>query len=168
MKAQLLLVAASMCLSGSAWSQGCPAGIPSAGNPACIPPDRENSPYYHDSSGTAATTPQARWKLTWGAIAIDSFSGDVGTAVGKFSKGDAKHDAMDRCSAQGARKCESVLSYQNQCAVIAWPQVIGYGVIVQGGPSVAVASKIALSTCKANGVACKIVYSDCTKPVLVQ
>ncbi|WP_082638598.1 DUF4189 domain-containing protein [Lysobacter antibioticus] len=144
--------------------------MPSAGNPQCIPPSAwpQNAP----AQQSAPAGPS--WKLTWGAIAIDLDSGDVGTAVGKLNKRKAEREALDRCQANGARGCKKVLfSYQNQCAVIAWPAVVGVGagVIAQSGATVAAASEIALKRCAGTSVGdsgkCRIVYSECSDPVLV-
>lgn len=150
-------------------AQGCPAGIPSAGNPACIPQDRENSPYYQGGQGQGL---EPRWHLTWGAIASDSGTGDIGVAVGKYSKVDAQREALERCADHGATKCKVLLAYHNQCAAIAWPtkngDLVGGTSVTRGGPSVEDASAGALSSCAAKnyGGLCKIIYSDCTKPVL--
>jgi hypothetical protein len=143
--------------------------MPSAGNPQCIPPSAwpQNGP-----AQQAAAKPA--WRLTWGAIAIDLDSGDVGTAVGKPSKRKAEREALDDCEASGAKGCRQVLfAYENQCAVIAWPAVVGVGagVIAQSGATVEAASEIALKRCAGTSVGdsgkCRIVYSECTEPVLV-
>ncbi|MBA2677751.1 MAG: DUF4189 domain-containing protein [Ktedonobacteraceae bacterium] len=176
MKVQSALVLLLLSLSGSALGQACGAGIPSAGNPACIPPDRESSPYYQGSYGSVSpSAPRGHWQLTWGAVAMSVNNlGDVGVTVGKFSKREAKRDAIAKCEALGGNKCYLELAYQNQCAVIAWASehavAVPGAVIVQGGPTIEVASRLALPSCikLRNGRDCKIIYSDCTKPVLVQ
>ncbi|MGN7918908.1 MULTISPECIES: DUF4189 domain-containing protein [Lysobacter] len=165
----LVLTGLSAFFAGPALAQ-CPAGIPSGGNPSCIPP----SAWPQNAPAQQAVPAPPSWKLTWGAIAIDLDSGDVGTAVGKPSKRKAEREALDRCQASGATGCKKVLfSYQNQCAVIAWPAVVGVGagVIAQSGASVAAASEIALKRCAGTSVGdsgkCRIVYSECSDPVLV-
>ncbi|WP_237051808.1 DUF4189 domain-containing protein [Lysobacter antibioticus] len=147
----------------------CPAGIPSAGNPQCIPP----SAWPQNAPAGAAAPAGPTWKLTWGAIAIDLDSGDVGTAVGKASKRKAEREALNRCEASGAKGCRQVLfAYENQCAVIAWPSVVGVGagVIAQSAATVEAASEIALKRCVGTSVGdsggCRIVYSECSEPVL--
>ncbi|MGO0999358.1 DUF4189 domain-containing protein [Lysobacter sp. CA196] len=171
MKAISFFVFASLsALFSSPVSAQCPAGTPSAGNPQCIPPSAwpQNAP-----SQQAAAEP--KWKLTWGAIAIDPNTGDVGTAVGSFSKRKAEREAIARCSANGAGDCKKILfAYENQCGVVAWPSAPGKsgGIIAQSGPTVAVASEVALKRCAGDGRSdsgvCEIVYSDCTKPVLIR
>lgn len=158
----------------TALAQGCPSGIPSGGNPMCIPPNVEGSPYY--SAPAAQEVLRSQWQLTWGAIATDSETGDVGVVVGEFSRSKAKRKAMSRCAADGARKCKVELAYKNQCAVIAWPsengQPVGGGAsVIQSGPSVAIATELALKACTAERGGrdtCTIIYSDCTIPVLVR
>lgn len=171
MKTRCLAGLATLC---SLWSPvaaaQCQAGMSSAGNPQCIPP----SAWPQNASAQQATPAGPSWKLTWGAIAIDLDSGDVGTTVGKPSKRKAEREALDRCEASGAKGCRQVLfAYENQCAVIAWPSVVGVGagVIAQSGATVEAASKIALKRCAGTSVGdsgkCRIVYSECTEPVLV-
>jgi hypothetical protein len=174
MRTILLAFLLLLILTKSAWAQGCPAGIPSAGNPACIPPDRENSPYYQSGYGSAQPSiPQSHWQLTWGAIAADE-TGSIGVAVGKFSKREAGLEAMTRCAEGGAKNCKLALAYHHQCAVIAKPiengQLIAGTVILRGGPTIEDATQGALASCVSarGGGQCKIIYSACTKPVLVQ
>jgi hypothetical protein len=166
MKALTHAMLAMLTLSAQAWSQNCPAGIPSAGNPACIPPDHSNSPYYQGDSGRKS----ARWKLTWGAVAVDVAVGDIGVSKGEMSKRRASNAAMERCEKHGAKNCKLILAYQNQCAVVAWPTVVGGTPIVQSGPSIEVATSLALPACssRSNGRECYVHYADCTSPVLVQ
>jgi hypothetical protein len=148
----------------------CPAGTPSAGNPQCIPP----SAWPQNAPAQQAVPAGPSWRLTWGAIAVALSTGDIGTSVGKPNKRKAEREALDRCAENGASDCKKLLfSYENQCAVIAWPTVLGQGanVITQGGPTVEVATDLALRSCEGgsgNRMGCKIVYSECTKPVLVQ
>ena len=101
--------------------------------------------------------------------------GDVGVTIGKFSKREARRDAITKCEALGGSKCELILAYHNQCGVIAWPSlegkaIGGFPAIVRSGPTIVDASQGALASCSAAraGGECKIIYSDCTKPVLVQ
>ncbi len=158
-----------------AWSQDC-GGMPAA-NGVCIPSDSPTSPLYStygDQNSAYNIAHQSRWRLTWGAIASDKNSGDIGVIVGKFSAHAAKNEAMQRCGQHGATSCKIDLAYQNQCAVIAWPsqddKLVGGVVVTRGGPTIDDASQGALATCSAarKGAKCKIVYSDCTRPILVQ
>lgn len=165
----LLVLSSWTC---AVWAQSCPNGIPSAGNPGCIPPGNSASPYYQNYPASRPNAPH--WQLTWGAIASDE-SGDIGVAVGHFSRGKAKRDALEKCATYGAKNCKINLAYKNQCAVIAKPahngESIAGTVVVQGGPSIEVASTLALSTCaeeRGGSGECKIIYSDCTRPVLVR
>ncbi|WP_082647826.1 DUF4189 domain-containing protein [Lysobacter antibioticus] len=170
MKAVNLLVLTGLCafFADPALAQ-CPAGIPSGGNPSCIPP----SAWPQNAPAQQAAPAPPNWKLTWGAIAIDPISGDVGTAVGSSSKRRAEREALSKCAANGASGCKKLLfSYENQCAVIAWPSVPGATIITQGGPTVEVASDLAMKSCIGNSGdnsrGCRIVYSECTKPILAQ
>lgn len=170
MKVICLSLLTGLCLSwaGSASAQ-CQAGIPAAGNPQCIPP----SAWPQNAQPSQAATTEPRWQLTWGAIAIDLSTGDVGTSVGKPTRKKAEREALARCAKHGASECKKLLfAYENQCAVVAWPDVPGQGtnVITQGGPSIEIASGLALRSCEGDsgtGRGCRIIYSECTEPVLI-
>lgn len=72
----------------------------------------------------------------------------------------------------GGRNCKVTLTYEHQCAVIADPVEDGfyprYGTEM-GSATIEIASERALERCseKNNGRECKIIYSNCTSPVLV-
>lgn len=175
MKNKFLFAVLSLGISSPAWSQDC-GGMPAV-NGVCIPPDSQTSPLYStygDQSSGQQVVRQPHWRLTWGAIASDKNSGDIGVIVGKFSAREAKNQAMQRCGQHGATRCKIDLAYQNQCAVIAWPsqddKLVGGIVVTRGGPTIDDASQGALATCSSanEGAKCTIVFSDCTKPVLVQ
>lgn len=173
MKINMLTAIFFLLACNQAMSQSCPAGIPSAGNPLCIPQDNENSPYYQRP--LLRKPPTQRWQLTWGAVAMSaSGDGGVGVSVGKYSQSDAGNEAISQCELISEATCKLVLAYHNQCAVIAWPSrdgdPVGGETIVRGGASIDVASNGALAACRDlhDGNDCKIVYSACAKPVLVQ
>lgn len=172
MKTKFLLVAILLGQSGAAWSQDC-GGLPAV-NGVCIPPDSPTSPLnstYGNQESVQTQTYQSRWRLTWGAIAMDE-AGAIGVAIGIFSKRSATRKAMDNCATEGAKHCKLVLAYENQCAVIAQPSQSGESIsgtaVTRSGPTIEDASQGALASCSAarDGGECKIIYSDCTKPVL--
>jgi hypothetical protein len=174
MKASLLFTVALLSASRFAWGQDC-GGMPAV-NGVCIPPDSSTSPLNSSYGIQGSAQPQLRqshWRLTWGAIAI-SKSGDIGVVIGKVSARGAKREAMAQCGTEGALDCKLALVYQNQCAVIAKPSqqgsLIAGTVITGSGPTIEETSQEALASCSAahGGGECKIIYSDCTKPVLVQ
>ncbi|MCI4566751.1 DUF4189 domain-containing protein [Lysobacter sp. CFH 32150] len=150
-----------LALNGVAWGQtACPGGV-SPGDPRCGP-----------SPNASVPLPRGpQWQLTWGAIASDSTTGDVGTTVGHLSRGEAKREALNKCAAGGAKKCRVVLAYKNQCAVYVAPTEKGESVagvaFAQGGPSIDVASQLGMSACREarGGGECSVIYSDCTRPV---
>lgn len=162
--------AAMFCIFWAGYASAqCQAGMPSAGNPQCIPP----SAWPQNRPAQQAAPAEPHWQLTWGAIAIDPIGGDVGTSVGHFTRKKAERDALKRCAASGASGCKKLLfAYENQCAVIAWPSIPGATIITQSGSTVEVATELALKSCIGDDVnnsrGCRIVYSECTKPVLVR
>jgi len=147
-----------ICITASvtAFSQ-CAPGIPGAGNPGCIPPDVPGSPggQYQEPQ----PIPQALWESRWGAIAIDSSTGEAGTVTGRRSESEAKSDALRDCTSQGAKSCKIDLTYHDQCAAIAWGTG-HYG--AAGGPHESDAKKEAMQGCEVGASDCKIVYSDCS------
>lgn len=142
----------------------CPQGV-TPGSQQCLP----------SKSGAVNVAPaprQLRWKLTWGAFALDNEAAVIGTSTGEFSKRSAVRTAMDKCAASGGRECIITLTYKNQCAVIAdhidrdkQPRFGSHA----GGPTIEDASRTALDSCyEKNGRSrCEIIYSNCTRPVLV-
>lgn len=150
------------CLYASmAWAQ-CAPGVPSAGNPGCIPPDQSNSPYYQENSNQQATPrQQAVWADRWGAIAIDSETGGAGTVAGRTSKADAVQAATSDCMKHGATHCKVELAYYNQCAAIAWGST-QHG--VAGDASESLAQSAAMKYCRDGAADCKVVYSACSLP----
>lgn len=170
MKYQILVTISLLLVADSVFAQyvigdtkyTCPVGA-AWNDPGCI---REPAEQGVDGgqSQTNSPKPLGKWETTWGAIAIDPAVGDMGTVVGKRTEREAKREAASLCAKHGATRCE-VMSYHNQCGVVAWPSVVGARVTMQGGPTIQVASQLALSECNSRvGANCRIVYSDCTKP----
>ncbi|WP_157935111.1 DUF4189 domain-containing protein [Xanthomonas prunicola] len=53
---------------------------------------------------------------TWGAIPGFDATGEVGTAVGKFSESDAREAMIRQYALGGEGDCKVDLTYRNQCA----------------------------------------------------
>ncbi|WP_150116013.1 DUF4189 domain-containing protein, partial [Xanthomonas phaseoli] len=117
------------------------------------------------------------WIKTWGAIAMGSIDSitSYGVNTGKLSKAEAEKDALRRCASHGETNCRIGLSYENQCAVIAEPQIngkpfsTGFSRFI-GAATIAEASEYALDKCEQDnknspGAQCKIVYTACTEPI---
>ncbi|PPT19758.1 DUF4189 domain-containing protein [Xanthomonas arboricola] len=149
---------------------GCPAGqypIGGQGAITCAP--------IPQGSVQQKSRPSGKWIKTWGAIAMGSIDSTTSYEVtsGKSSKSEAEQDALRRCASHGEDNCEIALSYENQCAVIAEPQIDGKPlskgfVRFTGAETVSKASGIALRNCKSENsttanVECKIVYKNCTE-----
>ena len=67
----------------------CPQGV-TPGSSQCLPTG--------GAQQSQPPVPKPRWRLTWGAIAMSSRTGEVGTSVGRFSKREATREAMEKCS----------------------------------------------------------------------
>jgi Domain of unknown function (DUF4189) len=151
-------ILSAICIATSTTALGqCAPGIPGAGNPGCIPPDVAGSPgrQYQPPQSTHHTL----WESRWGAIAIDSNTGEAGTVTGRRSESEAKKDALRDCTSQGVKSCKIDLTYHDQCAAIAWGSG-HYG--AAGGPYESDAKKEAMRGCEVGASDCKIVYSDCS------
>lgn len=167
----MILSLLGVCSFAHAEGGTCPPGYypqGGQGTMGCAPiPNHEGSA----NESAPISRPQGHWRLTWGAIAMD-YSGDIGVAVGERSENDAKREALARCANWGAKNCKFTLSYNNQCAVIVKPmqngEVVAGAPIVQSGPSIEAATRLATSACvkKNDSEECKVIYSNCTKPVL--
>ena len=164
MNLKLMLLVACWSASGLAVAQGCPAGIPSAGNPGCIPPDQSNSPYYQ-STGGSVSAPAAKWETRWGAFAIDMKAG-LGTSKGMRSKRAAQSAAISACRDKGGQSCKIQLAYFNQCGVIVQGEA---GFNVASADTLERATEIGMKGCSAAGDQnCTVYFSECSPAELVR
>ena len=61
-------------------------------------------------------TPPPKWASRWGAIAIDSDKGVLGTTTGITDKSAAEQGAIADCRAKGGITCTLEIAYDNECA----------------------------------------------------
>jgi len=164
MKKLFLLAALGGMPLLSAWAQ-CGNGVPSAGNPGCIPPDQINSPYYQ---GGGNSPPPAVWESRWGSIALCSTVGRFGATENKSSRSKAEQEALGICTKKGGIDCKIVISYDNECG--AFFQKIGGGWTTAAAMKTkALAESAAMKSCEEHtGAKCEFVYSGCSMPVRVQ
>ncbi|WP_407315358.1 DUF4189 domain-containing protein [Pseudomonas sp. nanlin1] len=134
----------------------CPAGV-APGSPQCGP-----------DSGTSRGEPPAprytgEWIKTWGALAKNA-GGDVGFAMGKYSKKEAESEAVQRCESFDSGSCKVFEVIYNQCVAAATPPSGATGVAVAGSKERA--SELAKETCeKTSGQSCRTILAECSKPV---
>lgn len=153
--------------STQAWSQ-CAPGVPSAGNPGCIPVDRPESPYFHGNPDQLRNQKQAEdqvWSDRWGALVIDNDTGEAGLVANRNSKSEAIDDAMAACRKNGSQNCRLRIYYYNQCAAVAWGS--GYNDVARA-PTQEKAESNAMKECKKGADDCVIAYSECSLPVRVR
>lgn len=131
----------------------CQAGIPSEGNPHCIPPE-----IYQ---GQRVAEPQApKTKRRWAALAIgESATGSViGQVVDVASERHALRAAAADCKRQGGAQCKSV-AFSETCAAIAWA-TDRYAIESAANRDRAAAS--ALAACEGiGGEDCRVFHSLC-------
>ncbi|MGN7918909.1 MULTISPECIES: DUF4189 domain-containing protein [Lysobacter] len=159
MKAACLVLLGVFALSPAAKAQ-CPAGIPAAGNPSCIPPNAwpQNAPVRQDPS-------PSRWESRWGAIATDAPKAVLGTSTGMKSKRQAEAQALSQCRKRGGKNCVLDVSYFDQCAIL----VTGdkkYS--VHTAATVDRASELGMRQCSNDDVNCRIHYTNCSPPELMR
>lgn len=150
-------------ISASALAQNCPNGIPSGGNPLCIPPDQPNSPYYNGAP--TSSSQKVAWAARWGAIATDVSKRALGGATGLSSKRKAQKAAIAACQVNGGVACKIDVAYVNQCAVI----VTGDNRYVTAhAPNIGEATSIGMERCGREDVNCRVHYTDCSYPEQVR
>lgn len=164
-KHPLMLFALTILLSSTSHAQ-CAPGIPSAGNPGCIPPDQANSPY--SQSAVPAALPAAKWADRWGAIALDDETGKLGTVSQSSAKGKAESQALERCADAGGTSCKIVMTYTNQCVAVAQVST-GGPVHVKSGPYLNETEDAVQKKCASDGNGkCQVFYSKCSYAERVQ
>jgi len=113
--------------------------------------------------------PQAkgRWYERYGVIVQSKSTSVVGVAAGNETPQGALAEAQQMCGSDGAKDCEVVITYENQC--IAWlvPGADGggsrFGYAV--GATAKEAEKNARKICvDATGKKCKTFYAACSLP----
>lgn len=137
----------------------CAPGIPSAGNPGCIPPSQPNSPYYQPPvEPGSAPAPQPAWEDRWAAVAVDDATGTAGVSTGKLSKGDANRAAIADCRTDGAQGCKILISYYSQCVALAQAKDAGM-IYAVTSPRLDEAKAGSLQKCGKDS--CSVVYTNC-------
>lgn len=150
----------TFALNGNSVHAQCAPGVPSAGNPGCIPPNAPGSPYYQDQAPSPRSIPQTvKWSSRWGAVAIDDESGRGGTVEDRESEGIARDIATDLCRKNGGNNCKVLIAYHDQCAALA--QTLGGGkIFATSAVNSQKAERMALDNC--NSDRCAIIYSKCS------
>jgi hypothetical protein len=172
MKLNLLFILVLIFTSDIALAEGgCPLGqypIGGQGAVACAPMPTENS--------QPKARPIGKWIKTWGAIASGSVDAVVnyGVSTGKISKSEAEESALAECSSHGEQNCKVKLTYRNQCAAVATPQINGKPAIgtvnFVGRENILMAESDALSACRKDNpqAQCDIIYKNCTQQIFQQ
>lgn len=172
MKLLLLPTMMLLLIGGEAFAQNCPSGIPSAGNPQCVPPPNvPGSPLYRPNPGqnqSIPRAPQARWMSQWGAIAIDAPMSKMGVAEGKTNRKDAERAALAACRAKGgeAGECKkNLVVFGNSCGVVAWGESY---VSLRSEGTRELAASGAMKECSQHSADCQVYYASCSYPLLIQ
>ncbi|WP_414675273.1 DUF4189 domain-containing protein [Luteibacter sp.] len=159
---------ALLSLHAGVASAQCAPGIPSAGNPGCIPPNQQSSPYYQGQTDVEAATPvevPARWADRWGAISLDDVDSKAGATIGKASEREASRGALAVCKEHDGSHCEVVITYHNQCAAVAQKDTGGLAGLASAA-SIDEAKELAIRKCSDN--TCRVIYGACSYAEQVQ
>ena len=158
-------------LSGNVAAQ-CGMGIPSAGNPNCVPPGMPGSPYVtapqNNSRQPVYQQPiiiKHEWADRWGAMVVDNVHPVTGFSTGAPSKNDAMRLAKADCLNKGGGECDNLFAYRNQCAVMI--AVKGGGVYYRSAPYAEIAEADGMKICADNKETCRVIYSNCSLPEAV-
>lgn len=154
-----------MVFATNAYSQ-CAPGIPSAGNPGCIPPNQSNSPYYQGQQDDVSPQQAApQWAEGWGAIALDFGHGSHGTSAQSATKSSAASAALSDCQRNGGTQCEVVITFVDQCAAVS--QSLDGGDISSATAATSDgAEQRSISRC-GDATKCKVFVQECSAPVRV-
>jgi hypothetical protein len=134
----------------------CQSGIPTAGNPDCIPPDI----YHGDHGGTANQdiNRSRRWEAL--AVGIGPKGGLIGRSAAARGKRQASRLAVADCRRQGGVNCKP-FAYSEACASVAWAND---RYAVEGGADPRRASDSAMASCiRIGGEDCRIFYTSCSR-----
>lgn len=161
MKTLALVSLLALGLAPSARAQACRIGSgPDIG---------DGVPYCSELSPDADTPAQGGqdWSSRWGAIVIDprAAEGGLGVARAMTTRRAAEAAAMRDCRNTGGKFCRVEVSYDNQCAVLAWGDQY---YATANAETLVDAAEMALATCSSHTQNCKVVYSDCSYPARVR
>ena len=150
----------------------CGMGIPSAGNPNCVPPGMPGSPYVtapqNNSRQPVYQQPiiiKHEWADRWGAMIADSEHPVFGVSSGASSKMEAIKLAKLDCYKKGGGVCDEPFTYTNQCGAFIGAK--GGGGYFGAGPTQKRAEAAALKHCQESGRTCVVLYTDCSLPEAV-
>ena len=147
-------------------AQGCRLGSgPYIGDgiPYCseLSPDEEEGAEV-SSPAPSRTEPLIDLNKRWGAIVIDpeAKDGGVGVSTDQPTRALAEAIAMRRClDTGGGQTCAVQVSYDNQCAVVAWGD---HYFTTANAETLDDASRLGLAACARHTDNCRILYGNCT------
>ena len=162
MNARAIVLTLLIVATNSVFAEG---GCPPGQYPYDTPQARQCVPIPGGASQGNAH-PAVVFQDRWGAIAKAPGAPDVGVSVGQASKRKATVEALRQCASRGAKNCELVQAFRNECAAIATGGGFrGFGYAVEKNAAVDKAIKACSGM---DGVECAEVWSDCSLPVRVR
>jgi hypothetical protein len=111
-------------------------------------------------------SPPPQWADRWGAMAIDSDKGVLGTAIDISNKSAAQQSAIADCHAKGGAICKLGITYYNQCASLV---VSKEGHAATAAATIDEAVQLGMKTCTDAGYTnCHAGYTACSMPVRIK
>lgn len=164
-KIQIILFTGFLSVTGAVHAQ-CGMGIPSAGNPNCVPPGMPGSPYVTTPQNNSRHPVQQqpivirhKWADRWGAISADGVAGSLGFVTGYPDKRSAELAAVQECRGGGGRECRAEFSFYNSCAAF----VVGdNGTSIFNSNTEEKASRIGLDICERKFGSCRVYRTGCS------
>jgi hypothetical protein len=133
--------------------QGCPPGQ--------TPHGGTNMSTCGPIPGQQPAEPTVTYYSHWGALAVDSKKGIIGTQENADSERHAKKDALSECTKAGGTDCILAVSYVNGCVAMATGDS-GYGVVARA--TIEAARDGAMAKCERFGGGCHIYHDACNVP----
>lgn len=123
------------------------------------------APIPGNGSSNGPQNPGPQWATRWGAIATDGARSSLGGAEKHSSKRRAQKAAVAACKQNGGVKCKVLLTYYNQCGVLAWGSELAQAYSAETTEQ---ATEGAIRVCSKNTSNCKVFYTGCSYPERVR
>jgi len=166
----IFLAGLAGCGAASAEGGSCPPGsypVGGKGASGCAPIPGGGGQGANNDLPPMPPRQTGRWHSRYGAIAQSKSTAVAGSSAGRESAEEALTEALEQCGIEGARDCEILLTYSNQCAAWVIPKVEGSGsrTGIAAGKTIRQAKKNAEGLCKdPKGGKCEVFHSACSNP----
>lgn len=162
---QIILLTGFLSVTSAVHAQ-CGMGVPSAGNPNCVPPGMPGSPYVttpQNNRNSAQQQPiviRHKWADRWGAISADGVAGSLGFVTGYPDRKSAELAAVKECLRGGGSECRPEHAFYNQCAAF----IVGKnGSSIVSAATESKAADVAMARCQKKFGDCWVYKTGCSQ-----